>query len=133
MRNICFVEDSILLFPPKNLNYAGYLLPFELLFRNIDFCEIPNYDKEFMRSRFRNFAFTSLRDSSKTNENNLSEEEHLALNDLIRNRNLVIQKAYKGNTVVILDKNDYISKMNVILSDLSKFRNNPLTKTKFEL
>ena len=48
--------------------------------------------------------------------------EHLALKDLIKNRDLVIQKADKGNTVVILNKNDYISKMKVILSDLSKFQ-----------
>ena len=27
--------------PPKNLNYADYLLPFELLFRDIDLLDIP--------------------------------------------------------------------------------------------
>ena len=32
------------------------------------------------------------------------------------------QKADKGNTAVILNKNDYISKMNVILDDSSKFQ-----------
>ena len=46
----------------------------------------------------------------------------MALKDLIKNRDLVIQKADKGNTVVILNKNDYISKMNVILNDSSKFQ-----------
>ena len=29
----------------KNVNYADYLLPVELLFRNIDLCEISSYDK----------------------------------------------------------------------------------------
>ena len=32
--------------PPKSVNYTDYLLPFELLFRDIDFCEIPSCDKE---------------------------------------------------------------------------------------
>ena len=50
--------------------------------------------------------FTSFRDSSKINENNLSMEEHLVLTELIKNRDLVTQKAYKGNIVVILNKND---------------------------
>ena len=77
---------------------------------------------EFMRSRLRDCAFTYFRDSSKIHENNLSKEEHLALKDLIKNRDLVIQKADKGNTVVILNKNDYISRMNVILNDSSKFQ-----------
>ena len=31
--------------PPTNVNCADYLLPFELLFRDIDSCEIPSYDK----------------------------------------------------------------------------------------
>ena len=31
--------------PPKNLNYADYLLPFELLFKEIDLCKAANYDK----------------------------------------------------------------------------------------
>ena len=108
--------------PPKNVNYADYLLPFELLFRDIDLCEIPSYDKEFIRSRLRDCAITSFRDSDKINENNLSKKEHLALKNLVKNRDLIIQKAHKGNTVVILNKNDYISKIKVILNDSSKFQ-----------
>ena len=80
-------------------------------------CEVPSYDKEFIRSRLRDFAFISFRDSSNINEDNLSKEKHLALKELIKNRDLVIQKADKGNTVVILSKNGYISKMKVIFSD----------------
>ena len=79
--------------------------------------EVPSYDKEFIRSRLRDFAFTSFRDLSKINENNLSKEELLALKELIKYKDLVIQKVDKGNTVVILSKNDYISKMKVIFSD----------------
>ena len=52
---------------------------------------------------------------------NLSKKEHLALKNLVKNRDLIIQKADKGNTVVILNKNDYISIIKVILSDSSKF------------
>ena len=44
------------------------------------------------------------------------------MEDLIKNRYLVIQKVDKGNTVVTLNKNDYISQMKVILSDSSKFQ-----------
>ena len=53
----------------------------------------------------------------------------MALKDLIKNRDLVTQKADKGNAVIILNKNN-ISIMKVILSDLSKFQK-LLTKTKF--
>ena len=46
----------------------------------------------------------------------------MALRDLIKNRDLVLQRADKGNTVVILNKNDYISQFKVILGDSSKFK-----------
>ena len=107
--------------PPKNVNYADYLLSFRLLFRGINLCEVSSYDKEFILSSLRDCEFTSFRDSSNINENNLSKEEHLALKYLIENKDLVIQGADKGNTVVILNKNDYISKMKLILSDSSRF------------
>ena len=109
-------------------NYVDYLLPFQLLFRDIDLCEIPSYHKEFISNRLRDCAFTSFRDSSKINENNLSKKKHLALKDIIKNRDFVIQKADRSNTVVILNKNDYISKTKAICLN---FRSYPLTKTKF--
>ena len=31
--------------PPKNINYADYMLPFELLYRDVDFLEVANLDK----------------------------------------------------------------------------------------
>ena len=81
--------------PPNNVNYPYYLLSFELLTRDIDLLEIPSYDRELVRSTLRDCAFTSFRDSNKINENNLSKKEHLALKDLVKNRDFVIQKADK--------------------------------------
>ena len=92
--------------PPKNLNYADYLLPFELLFRDIDLLDIPRTDREFIQGRLRDCAFTSCRDVCKNIDRNLSKAEHFALNNLVKNKDLVIQKADKGNTVVILNKNN---------------------------
>ena len=46
----------------------------------------------------------------------------MALKNLIKNRDLIIQKADKDSTVAILNKNDYISKIKVILSDSPKFQ-----------
>ena len=44
-----------------------------------------------------------------------------ALNSLHSNENIVITKPDKGSGVVILNKNDFIDKMQVILNDPSKF------------
>ena len=77
---------------------------------------------KFIRSRLRNCAITSFKDSGKIIENNLSKKEHLTLKNLIKNRDLIIQNVDKGNTVVVLNKNDYISQIKVILSDSPKFQ-----------
>ena len=45
-----------------------------------------------------------------------------ALNNLVKNQYLVIQKADKGNNIVILNRSDYISKLSKILEDTSKFK-----------
>ena len=51
----------------------------------------------------------------------MTKVEHLALKELRKNKNLVIQKADKGNAIVVLNREDYISKMGRILGDNSKF------------
>ena len=44
------------------------------------------------------------------------------LNNLVKNKGLVIQKADKGNDIVILNRSDYISRLSKILEDASKFK-----------
>ena len=51
----------------------------------------------------------------------LTKEHINALNELKKNDNIVILKPDKGSGAVIMDKVDYISKLNLILSDTSKF------------
>ena len=52
---------------------------------------------------------------------NLSEEEFSALQNLFKSKELIIQKSDKRTYVVIVDRQDYVKKMNDILSDQKKF------------
>ena len=52
-------------------------------------------------------------------------EEKKTLKNLIETKDLVIQKADKGSTIVILNKNDNISRPKWILDDTSKFKKVP--------
>ena len=45
---------------------------------------------------------------------NVSKAEILAFNRLIRNNDIVISKANKGNAMVIMNKHDYVVKMDVL-------------------
>ena len=95
----------------------------------IDLLDIPRTDRDFIQGRLRDCAFTSYRDVGKNIDRNLSKE-HFALKNLVKNKDLVIQEADKGNTVVILNKNDYSLKMKKIQSDTSKFQKLSIDKNK---
>ena len=45
-----------------------------------------------------------------------------ALKILLKNKDIIVQKTDKGNTVVILNRKDYVCEMNNILDDKSKFQ-----------
>ena len=54
------------------------MLPFELLFRDINKNEMPNEDKEFIKSSLKDSAFTSFRSYNYYSETNLTKNERLA-------------------------------------------------------
>ena len=78
-------------------------------------------DKEFIKSRLRDSTFSSCKETIKTFEKNLPKGEFDSLKILLKNKDIIIQKAVKGNTVVILNRKDYVCKMKNILNDSSKF------------
>ena len=110
--------------PPKTSKYSEFLVPLEMpfrLFRDINSLEVSNLNKECVKSRLRDSAYTSCKHVSKISEKNLSKEEVKALNNLVKTKDIVIQKADKDNNVVILNSSDYISKLSKILEVTSKF------------
>ena len=59
---------------------------------------------------------------SNISEKNFSKEELKALDNSVKNKDIVIQKVDKGNNVVILNRSDCISKLSKILENTSKFK-----------
>ena len=97
------------------------MIPFELPYRDFDPLEVSNLDKEFIKCRLRDSAFSSCKDTSKTFQKNLPKAEFDALKILLKSNDIIIQKADESNTVVILNRKDYVCKMKNILNDSSKF------------
>ena len=84
--------------------------------------EKPNPDHESFNDRLRSLAFWSYNLYKKSFfKPVLTEEEKSALKTLSKNKSIIITRPDKGNGVVLLDKEEYIHKVNVILSDSSKF------------
>ena len=108
--------------PPKQFSYSDYLINFELFYRSIDNLKILSGDNlDFIKTRIKDTALTPFRNYNANVPQHLSNEEFETLKTLSGNCNLVIQKADKGNSVVIIQKDVYVRHMETILSDLNKF------------
>ena len=110
--------------PPGRLKAENYFLDFELLFRKIKFgekCEERHLEE--LKTALKNTAYSSLKfhNRKKQKLENITEEEYKALSELSSLENVIIQKADKGNMVVLLNKSSYFQKMESILGDTSKF------------
>ena len=66
----------------------------------------------------------------RISDKNLFREEVKGLNNLVKNKDLIIQKEDNGNDIVILNRSDYISKLSKILEDTSKFKRVNIDKGK---
>ena len=109
--------------PPKKLKYEEYMLPFELLYRDFHSLDKKEEEMVFARNELRHIAFSSFKQYNIKEHKfeNISKSEHKAFLELLDLKNIVIQKADKGNVIVIIDKVTYISKMERILDDKTKF------------
>ena len=117
---------------PKKNEYSKFLLPFELLFRDIKSNSESSVDLISVKARLQDTAFTSYSAFNKDNSppSNLSKNEFESLCKLKNENNLVIQKADKGNTIVILDKDSYLKSVEALLKDSSKFQSIPVAPDK---
>ena len=97
------------------------MLRFEMLYKEFDSLEVSNLDKEFIKSRLRNSAFSSYKDTGKALEKNWPKQEFDVLKILLKNKDIIEQKADKGNAAIILNRKDYVCKMKKILNDKPTF------------
>ena len=105
----------------KNWYYSYYNIPF--ISFNIPLTtflyvrlKVSSSDKEFIKSRLKNSAFLLYKDTGKTLEKNLPKTK------ILKTKNIIVQKLNKGNRVAILNRNDYICKMNNVLHDRSNLQ-----------
>ena len=95
--------------PPKKLEYADYMLLFELLFRDINTNHLTTSQSSSRKSKLLDTAFASYYFfERKRPVSNLSEAELNALENLTQNK------------IFVIKKNDYKTKIKDILSNSIK-------------
>ena len=94
--------------------------------------EMKSENRDFLKNKLKDICFSTLKSCSFDKvEKKLSEAEFLALKNLIEHKDLVIQKADKGNTVVITDRTKYLEGIKSLLLDSSKFIQLPIDEDKW--
>ena len=110
--------------PLQNLKFENHLLPFELLYRDVLDDEKKDDDALMhLKSKVKDISLSSFRFYNKKDHRfeNLTEDEYEAFLNLKSNKNIIIQKADKGNSVVVICHLKYVCKIEELLSDCSKF------------
>ena len=119
--------------PPKQIDYSNFMTEFELSYRSTIDLSLTTEEENCFKTKLKDIALSSFKlfsDSYKF-ENNLSAEEINLLKALMRNKDIIIQKADKGNTVVITDKDKYIEGVKRAISDSNKFVQLNITTEKY--
>ena len=97
------------------------MLPFELLYCDIQNLDVTDQKKQFLKDKIKDSALSSFYRIKNSAPLNLIKEEFASLKSLSKNDSLNIQKYDKGNSITIINKNDYLQKMRNLLSDCRKF------------
>jgi hypothetical protein len=125
-------EERILLLgldfslPIHKLNFANYHLVFEKLFKtlnNVPMFNCVNNARNVFRSHLQTIAskyFYNFK-SHKNSCPMFSRNDAFVLKNLASDRSIYVTRPDKGNGVVILNHNDYITKVHDIIHDCSKF------------
>ena len=98
------------------------MTPFERFYREIRKLPIEDHELEKVKTEIKKEAYTSFDNYNFWNELNISKEELLALKGLSSNKGIILQKADKGNSVVLVNKADYTKRMKELLSNIRKFK-----------
>ena len=98
------------------------MTPFEHFYREIRNLPIEDHERENLKTEIKMEAYSSFDNYNFWNELNINKEEYLALKGLSSNKNIILQKANKGNSVDLVNKADYIKRMKELLSDVSKLK-----------
>ena len=98
------------------------MTPFVLFYREIRKLPIEDHQLEKVKTEIKKAAYSSFDNYNFWSELNISKEEYLPLKGLPTNKDIILQKTDEGNSIVLVNKGDYIKRMKVLLSDVSKFK-----------
>ena len=107
--------------PPRKVNFADYMAPFEMLYKDVKDCDLTSHKLDILKVNMKKVTFNSFNRYNYLKELNLAKDEFQALKRLSSNKEIVIHKSDKGNSVVIVNRNDYLNRLQDMVNDVTKF------------
>ena len=130
-RNLHWANGLKFTLPPKKLKSGSYLANFEVLFKNLSDSKFHGTDEDeiYFRESLSDIAYSSYfnNNMSRSSLSNIPREQYVAPflesnTYLSKNKDIIITNPDKGSGVVILNRTDYIKKMEEIVNDTTKFK-----------
>ena len=114
--------------PITKLKFPKYFLSFESLVNRLKLHNIlPGKDFAFMVRSVQSIAYKFFYNFKPILCPIFSKDDIILLRNLGKNKDIIVAKPDKGNGVVILNREDYVTKMSDILDDVTKFKKLPYT------
>ena len=83
---------------------------------------IMSSNLDIIKVALKEYAYSSFKKYNFLKKLNLSRDEYNALKNLSSLKNIIIQKSDKENSVVVMNRDDYINWMETLISDQTKFQ-----------
>ena len=114
--------------PPKKLKCGSYLARFELLYNDLSKCDFSGDDEQeiYFREKLSDIGYSSYFNFNMSRHSllNIPKDQYKALLNLSKNKDIIVTNPDKGSGVVIMNKTDYLKKMEDIFNDTTKFKVN---------
>ena len=109
--------------PPRYLCKEEIFAEFESLWAQLLHHSASSVEQRTaLKARLADLAHLYSDSTIDSRDFTMHKECFRAINRLRKNDDIIVTKPYKGSGVVLLNKSDYVDKMNKILDDQSKFR-----------
>ena len=114
--------------PPKKLKSGSYLARFERLYNDLSKCDFSGDDEQeiYFREKLSDIGYSSYFNFNMSRHSllNIPKDQYKALSNLSKNKDIIVTNPDKGSGVVIMNKTDYLKKMEDIVNDTTKFKVN---------
>ena len=131
LEKILLVKGLNYALPPIKLKYGDYMKPVELFYCEIRKLSNEDYELEKVKTEIKKEAYSSFDNYNFWNELNISKEEFSVLKGLSSNKDIILQRTDKCNSVVLVNKEDYPERMKELL--LRTLHRNKFSGTAFIL